>query len=105
MKQIKFLAVALIMGVFWMTTPLYAGYDIGGTSASIFTKLTEFLQDVVDFLDGPAAVAIVVVSLIAAILLWNIAPGRSEWVGRTFRAIASAIFLLNIGILVNYLRS
>jgi type IV secretory pathway VirB2 component (pilin) len=105
MKKSKVLVAVFFMGVFWMTTPLYAGYDIGGASASIFSKLTEFLQDVVDFLDGPAAVAIVVVSLIAAILLWNVAPGRSEWVGRTFRAIASAIFLLDIGILINYLRS
>ena len=52
-----------------------------------------------------AAVAIVVVSLVAAIVLWNMAPGRSEWVGRTFRAVASAIFLLDLGLLVNYLRA
>jgi type IV secretory pathway VirB2 component (pilin) len=105
MKPRRTVIAALILGVLWIATPVCAGYDIGGTSASIFTKLTEFLQDVVDFIDGPAAVAIVVVSLIAAILLWNVAPGRSEWVGRTFRAVASAIFLLDIGILINYLRS
>jgi hypothetical protein len=105
MKQRRILIAALILGVVWISTPLYAGYNIGGTSSGIFAKLTEFLQDVVDFLDGPAAVAIVVVSLIGAIVLWNVAPGRSEWVGRTFRAIASAIFLLNIAILINYLRT
>ena len=105
MKSKSILIVSLIICAVWLSTPIYAGYDIGGASAGIFSKLTEFLQDVVDFLDGPAAVAIVVVSLIAAIVLWNVAPGRSEWVGRTFRAVASAIFLLDIGLIINYLRT
>ena len=105
MKNKRILAALSITCAVWISTPLYAGYDIGSTSSSIFGKLTKFLQDIVNFLDGPAAVAIVVVSLVAAIVLWNMAPGRSEWVGRTFRAVASAIFLLDLGILVNYLRA
>lgn len=101
----KVLAVIVILGVVFFTAPIYAGYDIGGEKTGIFAKLTGFLQDVVDFLDGPAAVAIVAVSLIAAVVLWNVAPGRSEWIGRTFRAVASAIFLLDIGLIINYLRT
>jgi type IV secretory pathway VirB2 component (pilin) len=105
MKDRRIVAASLIICAVLISTPIYAGYDIGGEKSGIFAKLTEFLQDIVDFLDGPAAVAIVVVSLIAAIVLWNVAPGRSEWVGRTFRAVASAIFLLDVGLIINYLRT
>ena len=100
----KILPGFIILSGVGFAMPIYAGYNIGGAKTGIFAKLNQFLQDVVDFLDGPAAVAVVVVSIIGAIVLWNVAPGRSEWVGRTFRAVASAIFLLDIGLIINYLR-
>lgn len=104
MRSQRLSIAILIVFAAMISTPAIAGYDIGGASSNIFTKITKFMQDIVNFLDGPAAIAIVVISLVGAIVLWNMAPGRSEWIGRTFRAVASAIFLLDIGVLVTYLR-
>lgn len=102
----KYVAVIVVLiGAVFLSSPICAGYDIGSSGSSIFSRLTNFMQDVVDLIDGPLAVAVVVVSLIAAIAFWNFAPGRSEWVGRAFRAVASGFFLLDIALLINYMRA
>ncbi len=95
----------VLMGVVFLSGSVLAGYDIGSSGSSIFSRLTNFMQDVVDLADGPLAVAAVVISLVAAIALWNFAPGRSEWLGRAFRAVASGFFLLDIALLINYMRA
>lgn len=107
MKSKKLRMTVLILALM-IASPLYAGFNIeshGTTSGSIFTRIVRFMQDVVDLLDGPIAIAVVVISLIAALILWNMSPGRSEWVGRTFRAVVSGILIMDIALIVNYLRS
>jgi type IV secretory pathway VirB2 component (pilin) len=99
---------AFVIVAFMTCVPLYAGYNIeshGSSSGTIFARIVRFMQDTVDLLDGPIAIAVVVISLIAALILWNMAPGRSEWVGRTLRAVVSGILIMDIALIVNYLRS
>ena len=87
--------------------PAYGGFDIqssGTSNATIFQRLITFMQDTVDLVDGPLAIALVVLSLIGALILWNFAPENNRWMGRAFRAVASAIFIFNIAGIVTYLR-
>ena len=108
MKNKKSAIATLIMVALMIVSPLYAGYNIeshGSTSGTIFSRIVRFMQDTVDLLDGPIAIAVVVISLITALILWNMAPGRSEWVGRTFRAVVSGILIMDITLIINYLRN
>ena len=83
-------------------TRVYAGFDIGSSSGP-FGFVIDFLQTVLDALDGPIGLGVVVVSLIAGILLWINQPrsGALAWV---FRAILGGLALFNIGIVVNALQ-
>jgi hypothetical protein len=108
MKNKKATIAALVIITVMICLPLYAGYNIeshGTSSGTIFSRIVRFMQDTVDLLDGPIAIAMVVISLIAALILWNMAPGRSEWVGRTLRAVVSGILVMDIALIINYLRS
>lgn len=82
-----------------------AGMNIGASSATIFSKPIQFLQDIVNALDGPGATAAIVFALIAALVSWNFAPGRSEWLGKSLRAVMSGIFVFGIAALIGYMRS
>lgn len=108
MKNKKSAIAALVIITVLICLPVYAGYNIeshGTSSGTIFSRIVRFMQDTVDLLDGPIAIAMVVISLIAALILWNMAPGRSEWVGRTLRAVVSGILVMDIALIINYLRS
>ena len=84
---------------------VFAGVNIGASSSTIFAKPIEFLQDIVNALDGPGATAAIVCALIAALVSWNFAPGRSEWLGKSLRAVFSGIFIFAIAALIGYMRS
>ena len=83
---------------------VFAGHNIGASSSPIFAKPITFLQDLVNALDGPGTTAAIVLALIAALISWNFAPGRSEWLGRSLRAVLSGIFIFGISVLINYMR-
>ena len=97
MKSIvSFKAVfAALMAVF-LAGPTFAGYSLGGSSSGPFGKLTQWMQDYVDFMDGPAALAIIVVSIIIAVCAWIWAP-KSGAVGILVRVVIGGIVILNIG--------
>ncbi|MBL0319167.1 MAG: hypothetical protein IPP74_07750 [Alphaproteobacteria bacterium] len=77
-------------------TNALAGYDIGAPSSGPFAKLGAWLQQYIDFMDGPFAVAAVVVSIILAIVIWNFSP-REGIMSHVLKAVISGIVLLNIG--------
>jgi len=83
---------------------VFAGYNIGTSSSTVFAKPITFLQDLVNALDGPGATAAIVLALIAALVSWNYAPGRSEWLGKSLRAVISGIFVFGIAALISYMR-
>jgi len=76
-------------------SPALAGYDLG-TSEGPFSLITNWMQNFVDFMDGPAGVAMVVVSLIVGVAVWIWAP-KSGAVGLIFRVVIGAIVVLNVG--------
>lgn len=103
MKTIR--TLILTWAIFLYGKSVFAGMNIGASSSPIFAKPIEFLQDIVNALDGPGATAAIVCALIAALISWNFAPGRSEWLGRSLRAVLSGIFIFGIAALISYMRS
>lgn len=103
MKTIK--TFVLTGAVLLYSKNVLAGMNIGASSSPIFAKPITFLQDIVNALDGPGATAAIVCALIAALVSWNFAPGRSEWLGKSLRAVMSGIFIFGIAALISYMRS
>jgi len=99
---LKAMAINLIFAA-----PLLAGYSIesaGSTNAPIFTRLVGFMQDFVDMLDGPVAIAVVVAGAIIAGALWIFSP-ENRALQKAFKAIAVGFVLFDMGVLINYMRS
>ncbi|KJS30748.1 MAG: hypothetical protein VR64_14540 [Desulfatitalea sp. BRH_c12] len=106
MNHIKSASKALAINLL-CAAPLFAGYNIesaGSTNASIFTRLVGFMQDIVDLMDGPIAIAVVIGGVIIAGCLWIFAPDNRH-LGKAMKAIAVGFFLFDIGLIVNYMRA
>ena len=106
MKRIK-TSIKAIMILCFYTAPVWAGYNIeshGSTSGSIFTRLVNFLQDMVDFMDGPLAVGVLIVGVVVAGCMWIFAPDNRH-LGKAMKAIAVGFVMFDIGLLINYLRT
>jgi|APSaa5957512535_1039671.scaffolds.fasta_scaffold219709_2 type IV secretory pathway VirB2 component (pilin) len=86
----------------FLTTEAQAGYNIGSSSGP-FGVFIDWLQTLLDALDGPIGIAVVVISLIAGILLWINQPrsGALAWV---IRAIVGGLAVFNVAIIVNSLQ-
>ena len=97
--------VAFITVLFGNLSVAFAGHDIGTSTGTLFAKPTTFLQDAVNFLDGPAATAFICIALIVALAAWNFAPQQSAWVGKSVRAVVSGILVFAITVAINYLRN
>jgi len=78
-----------------MSTRILAGYSIG-TVQGPFEKLGKLFQDYVDFMDGPFATMVIVVSIVIAIAAWNFAP-KEGLLGTFLRAVVSGVVIMNIG--------
>jgi type IV secretory pathway VirB2 component (pilin) len=73
-----------------------AGVDIGTSGNTGFATIEAWLQSFVDFMDGPGGLAVVVVSIIAAVAAWMFAP-RDGVMGPIFRVVVGAIVIINVG--------
>lgn len=93
MKKLILATLALI------ATPAaaLATFDIGGGGSGPLGQITQFLQDVADWITGPFGLFCVGIALFGAVIAWNKAPQQSEWVGKTVRALLSALCVLGIG--------
>lgn len=103
-KQVVCILVLVSMLALF-AAPAMAGYNIQsrGTTSGPLQSVVNFFQAVVDLIDGPLALAIVVVSLIAAIAMWNFAPQGNRAFGIAARACASGILLFNIATMITWL--
>lgn len=95
-KMTQLITTASFLTAISASSAAWAGYDIGSPSSGPFAKLGGWLQDYVDFMDGPFAIAAVVLSIILAVVIWNFAP-REGIMSNLMRAVISGIVLLNIG--------
>jgi len=93
MKRSGFFALLISL---LTTAYAHAGYSLGGSGSGPFAKLTEWMQDFIDFMDGPMGIGIVVISLILGVVVWIWAP-KSGAVGVLVRVVIGAIVILNVG--------
>lgn len=93
MKKLILATLALL------STPAaaFATFDIGGGGSGPLAGLTQWMQDVADWVTGPFGLFCVGLALVGAIIAWNRAPQQSEWVGKTVRAFLSALCVIGIG--------
>lgn len=74
------------------------GFDIGGPGDdSALAGITNFIQDIVDFVDGPVALAFSFVSIAGMAVTWAIAPKMTGAMGVFIRVLIAVIIILNIG--------
>lgn len=84
--------------VIGMTFPFMssAGVDIGTSGNTGFATIEAWLQSFVNFMDGPGGLAVVVISIIAAVAAWMFAP-KDGVMGPLFRVVVGAIVIINVG--------
>lgn len=70
--------------------------DIGTVDNEGFDLIVEWFQSFVNFMAGPAGIAVVVVSLVVAVATWVFAP-REGLLGPVMRVAVGALVILNIG--------
>lgn len=94
--------VFLIAG-FWSLVAS-ADYDISAPSTGPFAKFTSFVQDVVNLIDGPIALAFSFISIVALAILWVAAP-RTPIMGMVVRVVIAVVIILNVGVWITALDS
>lgn len=97
---------APILALVWVSNAL-AGYDIesaGTSGGTIFQRIITFMQDIVDMLDGPVAIMVVIAGVVVAACMWIFAPDNRH-LGKAMKAVAVGFVLFDIGLLVNYMRA
>jgi type IV secretory pathway VirB2 component (pilin) len=105
MKKIVWGLKLFAINLFY-AAPLLAGYNIesaGTTNASILRRVVEFMQDIVDAVDGPLAIFAVIVGAIAALCLWIFAPDNRH-LNKACKVVAAGIGMFEIGALITYMR-
>lgn len=75
---------------------------VGG--AEIYTIAIQKMQDFMDFLGGPGALAVVFISLVCILALWSVNPKSAGLLGWLSRSFAAAILLFNIAGVLIYLK-
>lgn len=90
---------AVFASFFSCVTAAYAqgGVNIGNGGGSGFSIMKRWLQNWVDFMSGPFAVAAVITSIIIAYLAWAFAP-KEGVVGPTVRIVVAGVVVLNVGV-------
>jgi len=81
-----------------------ADYDIGSADGDQFDKFTEFVQEMINFIDGPVALAFSFLSIVGLAILWAFSP-RTPIMGTVFRVVVAIVVVLNVGVWIAALDS
>lgn len=82
---------------FFYACQAHADYDIGGPDSGPWAKLTTFVQDVVNLVDGPVALAFSFFSITGMALTWALAPKFVAALGVFARVTIAVVVILNVG--------
>jgi type IV secretory pathway VirB2 component (pilin) len=90
-----------IVAYFTMVSDLFATSitSKGGSSQGIFSKAGILLQQMVDFMEGPLAVAAIIGGLVLAAVTWAYAPDNRH-LGTAARVAAAGFFVFSISTLI-----
>jgi len=83
----------------------YADYDIGTPDDGPLTQFTAFIQDIVNFVDGPVALAFSFFSIAGFAVTWAVAPKMMGAMGLALRIVLAVVVILNIGVWITALQS
>lgn len=79
--------------------------DVGGSSSGPLQQVSDFFQEIVDWVAGPGVILIAFFSAAGAIALWVAAPkAGSAALGWLLRVVVGVIVLFNIGLLLTWLQ-
>ncbi len=73
----------------------FAGTDIGAPTSGLFAKMGAFFQEVVDLMEGPFAIAMIVLSMVFAVAVFVWAP-RSGALAVALRVVVGAFVIFSI---------
>jgi type IV secretory pathway VirB2 component (pilin) len=98
MKMFKHFNHMLFLAV--IASPAFAGTDIGAPSSGFFAKMGKWLQEIVDFLEGPFGLFVCVAGLAMALLVWAVGTKSGEGLGMLGRVTIAVLLIINIPALV-----
>ena len=90
-------ALFTIFSFIFLASYAHADYDIGGPDSGPWAKITEFVQDVVNLVDGPVALVFSFFSIAGMALTWALAPKFVSALGVFARITIAIVVILNIG--------
>lgn len=95
---------AVFASFFGFVTSVYAqsGPNIGSGGGTGFSIIKRWLQNWVDFMSGPFAIAAIITSVIIAYVAWAFLP-KEGLIGPTVRVVVAGIVVLNVGVWVSTL--
>ncbi len=83
-----------------VTAPSAFATDIGAPDDGLFAFIGTFLQQFVDFLEGPFGLAVPIVGLALAVGVWMLGNRSGEGVGWIGRVVIGALVIINIPAMV-----
>ncbi len=81
----------------FVATQAHADYDIGAPTTGPFAAIGEFIQDIVNLVDGPVALAFSFFSIVGMAMTWAFAPKLSGALAIFARITIAIIIILNVG--------
>ncbi|WAH62220.1 hypothetical protein LZ023_40800 (plasmid) [Pseudomonas silvicola] len=103
MNQVALYMAALLLAPVAMAAN--SDVDVGGSSSGPLQMVSDFFQELVDWLSGPGVILVVFISCVGAIALWVAAPKQgSTALAWLLRAIVGGIVLFNIALLLSWLQ-
>ncbi len=89
-----------------VSTTSYASVSLGGGGSGVFAQITNFFQEIVDFLGGTGAMFVIFLSFSGAIALWVISPkSAGPAVAWGFRGAIGGILLFAMGTLISWINT
>ncbi|MCG9612851.1 hypothetical protein L1D41_24750 [Vibrio harveyi] len=102
------LSQRLMMSVIGLTISAssYASVSLGGGGSGVFAQITNFFQEIVNFLGGTGAMFVIFLSFTGAIGLWVISPkSAGPAVAWGFRGAIGGILLFAMGTLISWIKT
>ena len=79
-----------------VTAPSAFATDIGAPDDGLFAAIGKFLQQFVDFLEGPFGLVVPIVGLALAVGVWMLGQRGGEGFGWIVRVVIGALVIINI---------
>ena len=93
----------IILSLFFSYRPVFGGYDLRSVSGeydSIFGRLIDMGQSVIDFIQGPFLVGFVILGIFLAGCFWILAPDNRH-LNKFFKAIAVGFILADVAVIMD----